>query len=151
MPKLATLLLATLAACSTMPAGTGSPPTVAPAPATFGPGVYSVTLAESDLPYAAVAAGRASRMVGTWEMAVDASGHAVIRLNGQQVVEMPYQMQGNQLTLAEGTGPFACSGPGRYTVEATAGNVRFTMVQDSCAGRVDALTSRAWTRQPSSH
>jgi hypothetical protein len=149
MPKLSVLLLAALAACSTMPPGTASPPpAVAPAPAGFGPGVYSVTLADSDLPSSAAATGMSLRVVGTWEMTVDGTGHAVVRFNGQQVVDMPLEVQGNQVTFAGGTGEYACQGSGRYTWEATAAGLRFTRVEDSCAGRVVALTSRAWTKRP---
>lgn len=149
MPKLTVLLLAALAACSAVPPGGASPPrAMAPAPAVFGPAVYTVTLAEADLPYSTVAAGRAPGMVGTWEMTVDGAGRAVVRLNGRQVVDMPLQVQGSQVTFAEGTGQYACQGPGRYTWDATAAGLRFTTIEDSCAGRVAALTSRAWTKRP---
>ncbi|HYH79953.1 MAG TPA: hypothetical protein VEX86_09145 [Longimicrobium sp.] len=148
MPKLTVLLLATLAACSTMPPGTASPPpAMPPAPAGFGPGVYSVTLADSDLPLSAPT-GMRTGMVGTWEMTVDGPGRALVRFNGQQVVDMPFQMQGSQVTFSEGTGQYACQGPGRYTWEATAAGLRFTRVEDSCNGRAVALTSRAWTKRP---
>jgi hypothetical protein len=147
--KLPVLLLATLAACSTMGSSTASPPAaVAPAPVAFGPGVYSMTLTEADLPYSAAAAGRGAGMVGTWEITVDGTSHAMVRFNGQQVVEMPFTAQGNAITFAEGTGPYACSGPGRYTWEPTPAGLRFTTVDDSCVGRVAALTARAWTRRP---
>jgi len=149
MPKLPMLLLAAVAACSSMPRGAASPPpATAPAAAAFGPGVYTLALAEADLPYSEVAAGRAPGMTGTWEMTVDESGHARVSLNGEQVVDMPFQVQGNQITLAAGTGRYACPGPGRYTWEATAAGVRFAMVDDSCTGRVAALTTRAWTKRP---
>jgi len=148
MPKPAVLLLAALAACSTMPHGTASSSAMAPAPAGFGPGVYSVTLAEADLPYSEIAAGRAPGMVGTWELTVDAASHAVVRFNGQEVVDMPFQVQGNQITFAEGNGRYACSGPGRYTWAATAAGLRFTRVEDPCTGRMAALTARPWTKRP---
>lgn len=147
MPKPTVLLLATLAACSTMPAGTAAPSPMAPPPAGFGPGVYSVTLADSDIPTSVLSGPRGS-LVGRWEMTVDGASHAVIRYNGQEVVEMPFQLQGNQVTFAEGNGRYACPGPGRYTWEATAASVRFTRVEDPCTGRVAALTARAWTRTP---
>lgn len=148
MPKLAVLLLATVAACSTMSRGTSPPPPMPPAPAGFGPGVYSVTLADSDLPYSAVAAGMSLRVVGTWEMTVDRPNHAVVRFNGQDVVDMPFEVQGNQITFAGGTGQYACASSGRYTWEPTAAGVRFTRAEDSCAGRVIALTTRPWARRP---
>jgi hypothetical protein len=149
MPKLTVLLLAALAACSTVPRGTASPPpATASAPAGLGAGVYTVTLADSDLPYSAVAAGMSPRMVGTWEMTVDRPGHAMVRFNGQEVVEMPFEAQGNQVTFAGGTGQYACASSGRYTWETTADSVRFTRAEDSCHGRVIALTSRAWTKRP---
>ncbi|HEU4556201.1 MAG TPA: hypothetical protein VFS20_00080 [Longimicrobium sp.] len=147
MPKLTVLLLATLAACSNIPRGTASPPPAA-APAAFGPGVYSVTLADSDLPYSAVAAGMSLRVVGTWEMTVDRPGHAVVRFNGQEVAEMPFEVQGNQITFAGGTGQYACPNSGRYTWEITAAGLRFTRGEDTCHGRTIALTSRPWTKRP---
>ena len=81
-------------------------------------------------------------------MTVDGPSRAVVRLNGRQVAEMPFLTQGNQITFAEGTGPYACPGPGRYTWEATAAGLRFTSVEDPCVGRVAALTARAWTKRP---
>ena len=147
MPKLTVLLLAAVAACSTTSPGTAPPPRAA-APAAFGPGVYSVTLADSDLPYSAVAAGMSMRVVGTWEMNIDRPGHAVVRFNGQEVAEMPFEVQGNQITFEGGTGQYACQSSGRYTWETTADGVRFTRREDTCHGRTVALTSRAWTKRP---
>ena len=148
MPKLTVLLLAALAACSTAQAGTTPPPASMPAATSLPPGVYTVTLTDTDVPPMAPASMRGA-MVGPWEMTIDGSGvRAVVRFNGRQVTDIPLQVQGNQVTFAEGTGDYACSTAARYTWETTSAGLRFTGTDDSCTGRVVALTARPWVKRP---
>lgn len=136
MPRLTLLLLASLAACATM--GT--------APAGLA-GTYTTTIAEGDIPASAPADMRTG-MAGAWEMTLDGSGHAVVRYNGRQVVDAPYTMNGSELTFTDDTGEYACHSPARYTWNVSGGQLRFTRIEDSCEGRVLALTAHPWAARP---
>ena len=148
MPKLTVLLLAALAACSTAQPGTAPPPAAMPAATALPAGVYTVTLVDADVPPMAPASLRGA-MVGPWEMTIDGSGvRALVRFNGRQVADIPLQVQGNQVTFTEGTGDYACQTAARYTWETTPAGLRFTGTEDSCTGRVVALTARPWVKRP---
>ena len=47
------------------------------------------------------------------------------------------------------SGPYACNTPATYASQLSNGQLTFTQVgQDTCQGRVLAITSRPLTRQP---
>lgn len=152
MPKLNLLLLATLAACSTMPPAAAAPATSmtgpAPAPSMAAPtGVYAATIAASDIP-ASAPAELQSGMVGAWQLVFDAPGHALVRYNGEQVVDAPFTVQGNHITFGDDSGSYACHDTAHYTWQMTGAGLVFTKLDDSCEGRALALTLHPWTKQP---
>lgn len=147
MSRLSMLLLPALVGCAATVSVPASPP--APSPAGIVAGTYATTIVESDIPASAPApAEMRAGLVGRWEITVDGSGRALVRFNGQQVVEGPYQINGQEITFsAEDTGSYACRVPGRYTWRISNGELRFTKLEDNCEGRVIALTSHPWTLQ----
>jgi len=152
MPRLSMMLLLPLlaAACTTMS------PAPAPAPAapmamTMAGGfplvAHTVTIADGDIPASAPADMR-SALVGPWVVGFGNNGHAMVTVNGRQVVDAPYTISGNTLTLtAEDSGEYACHSTGTYTWHATATELHLTRVNDSCDGRVVVLTTHALVRQ----
>jgi hypothetical protein len=110
-------------------------------------GEYRVTLAESDFP---ATAPQRETSAGIWALVFHAGNHFVVTHNGRQVVEGPYQTKGNQLLFATGeSGPYACNAPVTYTWQLSSGQLTLAPVgQDPCSGRVLAIASRPFTRQP---
>jgi hypothetical protein len=154
MRRLPALLLPLLVACAPAAQHTGETPAPAAQAATAAPaagilGDYTATLSESDL--SATAPQEARRgAVGTWGLAFHQGNHFVVTHNGRQVVEGPYEVRGNQIVFATGeSGPYACNAPATYTWRVSNGQLTFTPVgQDTCQGRVLAITSRPFTRTP---
>lgn len=66
----------------------------------------------------------------------------------KEVLQGAYQVNGNQITFGENTGPYACRTPGTYTWQMNNGQVTFTRLLDACKARVLALTSRPLSRRP---
>ncbi len=159
MTRLAVILLPLLVvACAPIepePAPLPAPMPVAPTPTaavTAMPaagimGDYTVTLAESDFA-TTVADSVRKGTAGTWAIAFHQGNHLVVTHNGREVVQGAYQVNGNQITFGEDTGPYACRTPGTYTWQMSGNQVTFTRVQDTCEGRVLALTSRPLSRRP---
>lgn len=152
MPRLSTLLLLPLlaAACTT------ATPAAAPPPAPMGHDMagmggfpmvtYAVNIADADIPAGAPADMR-SALVGPWVIAFGTNGHAMVTMNGRQVVDAPFTVSGNTLTLTEDSGEYACHSTGTYTWHATATELHLTRVNDACDGRVVVLTTHALVRQ----
>jgi hypothetical protein len=147
MPKLSLLLVPALAACAMStpaPAPAASPnAAMASMPMT---GVFTTTVAEADVP-ASVPAEMRGGLVGRWELNIDRPGHALVSYNGQQVVDSPFQVQGNTISFAPDadTGPYACHAAAHYTWAMTSAGLRFTKLDDACEGRAVALTAHPWT------
>lgn len=146
MRKLSILLLTALAACSSAPAPSAAPPPPAPAPQGLAAGVYELKLADADLP-GLMDPGTRNAIAGSWEMSVE-PGIARVRLNGHEVVDLPFTVQGNEVAFGEDSGQYACHSPSRYAFESTATALRFTKVEDGCDGRAVLLTVRPWTKRP---
>lgn len=150
MSKLNLLLLASLAACSTMPPAATAPATsmTAPASSMAAPtGTYVATVVASDIP-ASAPADLQSGMVGAWQLVFDAPGHALVRYNGEQVVDAPFTVQGNHITFGDDSGSYACHDTAHYTWQMTAAGLVFTKLDDACEGRMLVLTRHPWTKQP---
>jgi len=162
MARLAVVLFALLAsACAPIepePAPMPVPipvaaPSAAPGAIPMGPpavglvGDYTVTLAETDFA-ATVPDAERRGTAAAWDIAFHQGNHLVVTHNGKEVLQGTYQVNGNQITFGEDTGPYACRAPGTYTWQMNNGLVTFTRVQDACQGRVLALTSRPLTRRP---
>ncbi|MFL5385556.1 MAG: hypothetical protein ACJ8GN_23805 [Longimicrobiaceae bacterium] len=146
MTRLSLLLLPVFAAACTTAPGPGpapmSPPPAPPAMAMSGfpMGTYTTTIAAADVP-ASVGAEERAAVVGAWEIAFGANGHALVNFNGRQVVDAPFQVSGNTLTLTADTGEYACNSNARYTWHAAGGELHLTRVEDSCGGRMVVLTA----------
>lgn len=154
MRRSALLLLPLAIACARKaqaPADTAAPVTqaaaAAPAPGLLG--TFTVTLSERDFPATAPQETRRTS-VGTWALAFHEGNHFVVTHNGRQVVEGPYRVRANEVMFATGeSGPYACNTPATYAWQLSNGQLTFTPVgQDTCQGRVLAITSRPFTRQP---
>lgn len=162
MARLAVILLPLLvAACAPVepePAPMPVPipvaaPSAAPGAIPMGPpavgllGDYAVTLAETDFAATVPDADRKGT-AGAWELAFHQGNHLVVTHNGKEVLQGTYQVNGNQITFGEDTGPYACRTPGTYTWQMNNGQVTFTRLLDACKARVLALTSRPLSRRP---
>jgi hypothetical protein len=153
MAKLSLLALAALAAaCTPMGPGPVVGPESAPMAAAtataagFPNATYTTTIAASDVP-ASIPADMRGQMVGAWEIAFGGNGHALVTFNGRQVVDAPYTVSGNQLLLTDDTGDYACHSNARYTWHATATELHLIRVEDSCDGRMVALTAHPLVRR----
>jgi hypothetical protein len=155
MPRLSMLLIPALAAaCTTMS------PTPAPAPPpapmamshdmTVADGFpmvgYTTTIADADVP-ASASADLRSAIVGPWVIAFGSNGHAMVTYNGRQVVDAPFSVSGNTLTLSDDSGDYACHSTGHYSWHATATELHLTKLDDACDGRAIVLTAHALVRQ----
>jgi hypothetical protein len=110
-------------------------------------GDYTITLAETD--FATTVADSLRRSTaGAWGIAFHQGNHMAVTHNGREVMQGAYQVNGNQITFSEDTGPYACRTPGTYTWQMSNGQVTFTRVQDACVGRALILTSRPLPRRP---
>lgn len=156
MRRLSLLVLPVVISCAPaaqtntdMATPTPAAQTTTAAPAAGILGDYTTTLSETDFPGTAPQQTR-SGSVGTWGLAFHQGNHFVVTHNGKQVVEGPYRVSGNQIMFATGeSGPYACNTPASYTWQISNGRLTFTPVgQDACVGRVLAITSRPFTRQP---
>lgn len=156
MRRLLLLVLPVVASCAPAAQSNVGTATAAPAVQTATAaaaagilGDYTVTLSENDFP-ATAPQQRRSASVGTWGLAFHDGNHFVATHNGRQVVEGPYRVSGNQIMFTTGeSGPYACNTPATYTWQVSNGQLTFTPVgQDACMGRVLAITSRPFTRQP---
>jgi hypothetical protein len=153
MPKLSLLLLSALAACTTTAAPASPPPMSSPpptAPMSMGGGfpvaTYTTTIVAADVPSTASAEERAG-VVGAWTIAFGSNGHATVSYNGRQVVDAPFQVSGNQLMLTDDSGEYACHSNARYQWHDAGTELHLIKVEDSCAGRVVALTAHPLVRQ----
>ena len=149
MPKLSLLALVALAAaCTPMGPGPVITPPAAPMAmaAGFPEGSYTVTLAASDVPAGAPDDMRTS-LVGNWVIAFGHDGHAMVSVNGRQVVDAPYSVSGNELILTDDTGEYACHSNARYTWHSTSTELHLSRVEDACDGRAVALTAHPLVRR----
>ncbi|HKP74848.1 MAG TPA: hypothetical protein VJT67_04860 [Longimicrobiaceae bacterium] len=152
MPRLSMLLLLPLlaAGCTTTTPAAAPAPAPPPPMATMGGGfpmvTYTVNIADADIPAGASADMRGA-LVGAWVIAFGNNGHAMVSVNGRSVVDAPYTVSGNTLTLTEDSGEYACHSTGTYTWHATATELHLTKVNDPCDGRAVVLTAHALVRR----
>jgi len=84
-------------------------------------------------------------LVGNWDITVHGPTHAVVNVNGRQVVGAPFTLNGNEIDFsADDTGEYACHDAGRYTWSMDGGMLHFTKIEDACAGRAAVLTAHPW-------
>jgi hypothetical protein len=76
-------------------------------------------------------------------------GRHTVKLNGEAVVDGKYNVKGDQIEFVDLAGPVACDQKetGVYAWKLDSRKLSLTAVKDSCAARLSALTSQAWTLQ----
>lgn len=108
-------------------------------------GSFEVTLASGDVK--AVPAAMAPKMVGKWVVRFAAGGRYEVLQNGSPHVKGTFAQAGDQITLMDDDGDFACKGgdapEGIYKVTLAQSMLTLTKVKDEeCPGRVATLTAR---------
>ena len=95
-----------------------------------------------------VISGKTSALNGTWVMDFAPNGFYTVakkpNLN-TVLVGGSSTISGKNLMLADHQGRLACKTPAEYTFSLSGKTVRFTKVNDSCAGRL-ALLAASWTK-----
>ena len=155
MPRLSLLLLPALVlACTQTPPPAAPPmavpPAAAPTPMTvvdgFPHGTYTTTIVAADIPASAPEEAR-GQISGAWVIDFGTNGHAPVTLNGRQVVDATFTVNGNQLVMGTDSGEFACNATARYTWHAAGGELHLTKLEDPCAGRSVVLTAHPLVRR----
>ena len=112
-------------------------------------GAYTATVAVSDLK--GVPGPQAEKMAGTWTVAFAADGTYTVRQGDTEHVQGKYTIDGDQVTMNDAHGDFACVGDeleGIYRVRREGAMLTLTKVRDdSCQGRAVILTAKAFVKQ----
>lgn len=110
------------------------------------PGAYSATVAVSDLK--GVPGPQAEKMAGTWTVAFAADGTYTVRQGETEHVQGKYRIAGDEITMNDAHGDFACVGDeleGVYRVRREGTMLTLTKVRDdSCQGRAVILSAKAF-------
>lgn len=79
----------------------------------------------------------------------DGNGHFRGSQKDAVVVEGDYKVKGDQLELADKSGPWACTATqtGSYHWKSKGETLSFSKVSDECNERVQSLTARTWKKQ----
>lgn len=112
-------------------------------------GVYTADLIAADFQNAPEGAPL-DRMTGKWKITFKDDGTFTVEQNEAMHVTGKYSVNGDELTLTDIGGDFACRGAhspdGVYRVERDATNLRLTLVRDAeCEGRSGVLTAKPFT------
>jgi hypothetical protein len=124
-------------------AGPGVGASPSPTPTISLAGTFATTLVSTDV------AVTSNRMAGEWSIQFGSSGILTVTtppgFTGTQS-GYAFQMTGSQLST-DLFGEDVCSTllPGTYQWSLTSGRLTFTVVDDSCPGRVALFTSATWT------
>jgi hypothetical protein len=109
-------------------------------------GAYSTTVTVSDLK--GVPGPQAEKMAGTWTVAFADDGTYTVRQGDTEHVQGKYTIDGDEVTMNDAHGDFACVGDeleGVYRVRRDGTMLTLTKVKDdSCQGRVVILTAKAF-------
>jgi hypothetical protein len=89
--------------------------------------------------YATDVHGAAAPFNGHWAITYAASGSETVDFNGAEFVQEKASFTKDYVTFHGGTGPHACPAPGKYRWKITGHKLRFTLVSDTCPGRVTTL------------
>ena len=106
----------------------------------------TVTISSDDV--ADLDASSQLALIGTWTIAFDNNGGYAVGKDNTVTAAGLYQVSGTQLTMTDTQGPLACSGDqatGVYNIDSDGTNFGFTMVDDSCQGRVFLMTVHRFT------
>jgi outer membrane protein assembly factor BamB len=99
-------------------------------------------VADTQSAQSALPAGRLVMRVFTLEL--DPTGTFSMEGSGWPAMAGVWNVDGNQLTLQNKTGPEDCAGPGRYTFAREGAKVSFAVVTDACEPRRMILDRSQW-------
>jgi hypothetical protein len=110
-------------------------------------GVYTMTLSPADLK--GVNGPPAEKMAGTWIVTFTADGTYSVRQNNTDHVKGTYTSEGDEVTMTDTEGDFACKGDelyGVYRFQRDSHSLRLTKIKDDeCAGRAAVLTLKPFS------
>ncbi len=111
-------------------------------------GVYKTTLAAADLPGAPPDA--VEKMAGAWTVTFSPDGTFSVQHGADEHVKGTYTSSGDDFTLTDASGDFACLGAetqGVYRITRSGPSAKFTTVKDdACAGRAAILSAKAFEK-----
>ena len=84
---------------------------------------------------------------GSLTLTFNANGTHTLADRGNIVVNGTYVVQGDQITLTDKSGDFACDEVGKYQWTYDGKALRFKALLDDCGGRADGLTQQPWVRK----
>ena len=110
-------------------------------------GSYSAVLSADDVKAVKVVNGR--QLVGTWTLVFKGDGTFEVKMNDVSHVKGTFTLAGDELTLSDKTGDFACvegnAPQGVYKITRAAETLTFEKVKDeTCPGRAMALTLKPY-------
>jgi hypothetical protein len=112
-------------------------------------GAYTMTVAVADLK--GVPGPQAEKLAGTWTVSFAADGTYTVRQGETEHVQGTYTVTGDEVTMNDTHGDFACVGDeleGVYRVRREGQTLTLTKVKDdSCQGRAVILTAKAFMKQ----
>lgn len=84
-----------------------------------------------------------------WKITFD-TGSLTVTRGGELALEGTYRPTNDEIVFTDGEGPRACKPgekTGKYRWRRDADLLTFTVVEDKCAGRIEALTTSSWSVQ----
>jgi len=89
-------------------------------------------------------------LIGSWTIAFDDNGGYAVGKDNTVTAAGLWQLNGNELTLTDVSGPLACSGDqatGTYAISYDGSTYAFTSIDDTCQGRMFLLTAHRFSAQ----
>jgi hypothetical protein len=86
-------------------------------------------------------------VAGSFTLTFSDDGTHSVSDNGKVAVTGTYAVKGDQITLTDKDGDYACPEPGRYQWKYEGKALTFKALLDDCSGRVDGLTAQEWIRK----
>jgi hypothetical protein len=85
---------------------------------------------------------------GNWTIKFAEENKILVLRDGEVAAEGQYKINGGEMVITDESGPMSCGEdrPGKYRWHLEGKKLSFTVIEDPCEGRAQALTSLAWTR-----
>ena len=83
---------------------------------------------------------------GEFSITFNADGTHSVNMNGEAMVKGNYVITENVIALTDKEGQAACEGTGKYKWKIQENSLSFEKIEDSCDGRVGAL-SQLWVKK----
>jgi hypothetical protein len=98
-----------------------------------------------------VAGGQAQFPTGTFAngsltITFNSNGTHSVTDSGNVVVRGTYVVKGDEISLTDKDGEYACDGTGRYLWQYDGKALTLKYLLDDCGGRVDGLTNKEWIK-----